>query len=56
MLDREWVELILQAKSLGLTVEEVKVFLDSREIPQKRNEEVEESTITETPIFYTQLQ
>lgn len=27
MLDQEWIELIMEAKQLGLTVEEIKEFL-----------------------------
>ncbi|WP_082693096.1 anti-repressor SinI family protein [Bacillus sp. FJAT-29814] len=28
MLDQEWIELIMEAKQLGLTVEEIKEFLE----------------------------
>ncbi len=27
-LDEEWVELILQAKQIGLTIEELRIFLN----------------------------
>jgi hypothetical protein len=30
MLDREWINLILQAKQLGLSLEEIKQFLNER--------------------------
>lgn len=28
MLDKEWMKLILEAKQLGLTIEEIKEFLE----------------------------
>jgi DNA-binding transcriptional MerR regulator len=31
-LDKEWIALILQAKQLGLTTEEVRVFILGKEV------------------------
>ncbi|NRG47128.1 DNA-binding anti-repressor SinI, partial [Bacillus sp. CRN 9] len=28
-LDEEWIQLIIEAKKLGLSIKEIKVFLDS---------------------------
>ncbi|MCM3178081.1 anti-repressor SinI family protein [Cytobacillus horneckiae] len=29
-LDEEWIQLIIEAKKLGLSIKEIKVFLDSK--------------------------
>jgi hypothetical protein len=34
-LDDEWVELLLQAKELGLTMEEIRLFLHHTQTPEK---------------------
>lgn len=34
-LDTEWVELMLMARDLGISMEEIKIFLAQASIPQK---------------------